>query len=610
MPDSQDTVSSEPQPSLSNLMVRLWHHLSKRRRRQLGLLVLLMLISAFSEIISLGAVLPFIGVLTAPDRLFKYQIFRNLAEVLGLTSANQLMLPLAIVFAIAALAASAIRLILLWVNTRLSDAIGADLSIEAYRRTLYQPYKVQVARNSSQLISAIDTKTINTLAVIQAFLTILSSVVIFATLIIALLAIDPVAVSVATAVFGICYGLITWVTRRKLRINSQEIATEGTQVVKALQEGLGGIRDVLLNGTQKVYCDTYGKAHVPYLRARGSNYFIQFCPRFGMEATGMVLIAGMAYALSKQTGGLGTALPVLGVLALGAQRLLPILQQIYLGWVVIAGNQHSVAEVIDLLDQPLPPESNDPKPEPLPFRGSISFESVRFRYSEDGPWILNGVDFTIPKGSTVGFVGATGSGKTTTMDLLMGLLDPTEGEILVDGLPINAEHRRSWQQNIAHVPQAIFLADTSLLENIALGIPPESIDMERVRYAARQAQISEFIESLPQSYNAFVGERGIRLSGGQRQRIGMARALYKRATVLVFDEATSSLDNSTEHAVMDAIHNLNSDLTIVLVAHRLTTVQNCDIIFEMANGKIVAQGSYGQLLAQSPSFRNMATAVA
>jgi ATP-binding cassette subfamily B protein len=224
--------------------------------------------------------------------------------------------------------------------------------------------------------------------------------------------------------------------------------------------------------------------------------------------------------------------------------------------------------------------------------------------------VLNDLSFTIRKGTRVGFVGSTGSGKSTALDLLMGLLMPTEGELLVDNEPVTGSRVRAWQRSIAHVPQSIYLADTTLAENIAFGVPREAIDLERVRRAARQAQIAEFIESRLEGYDVSVGERGIRLSGGQRQRIGIARALYKQASVLVFDEATSALDNATEQSVMDAIDGLDRDLTIVLIAHRLTTVRRCDTIIELQNGRLVAQGTYEQLLECSPSFRSMVRVVA
>jgi ATP-binding cassette subfamily B protein len=262
-----------------------------------------------------------------------------------------------------------------------------------------------------------------------------------------------------------------------------------------------------------------------------------------------------------------------------------------------------------LLDQPLPADLLQHPPEPLIIQDAIRFDAVRFRYTSDGPWVLDDFNLVIAKGARVGFVGSTGSGKSTTLDLLMGLLMPTEGALLADGQPISGTRLRAWQRSIAHVPQSIYLADTTLAENIAFGVPRNAIDLGRVQLAARQAQIADFIESRPDGYNAFVGERGIRLSGGQRQRIGIARALYKQASVLVFDEATSALDNATEQSVMDAIEGLNCDLTILLIAHRLTTVRRCDIIVELEHGQVVAQGTYQQLLEWSPSFRRMAGAI-
>ncbi len=573
------------------------------------LLMGLMLVSAFAEVVSLGAVLPFLGILVAPDRVFNHPIVADMAQAWGITLADQLVLPLTVAFAAAALIAGAIRILLLWASNRLAFASGADLSIEVYRRTLYQPYRVHVARNSSEVISGIG-KVGSAVNVLQQLLTLVSSTVLLVAIMLTLLAIDPMVASVAAVGFGASYALITWMSRRRLHRNSQRIAYEQTQVIKALQEGLGGIRDVLLDGTQPVYCDIYRQADHPLRRAQGNNAFIGQSPRYIMEALGMVLIAALAYALSRQAGGIATALPVLGALALGAQRLLPALQQIYSAWAGIAGSHASLADAIEMLDQPLPAELLQPAPAPLPFQDTIRFDAVRFRYTGDGPWVLDGLNLTIPKGARVGFVGSTGSGKSTTLDLLMGLLTPTEGELLVDGQPISGNRLRVWQRSIAHVPQSIYLADTTLAENIAFGVPRSAIDLDRVQQAARQAQIADFIESSPQGYQAYVGERGIRLSGGQRQRIGIARALYKQASVLVFDEATSALDNATEQSVMDAIEGLGSDLTILLIAHRLSTVQRCDTIVELEYGGVVAQGTYEELLECSPSFRRMARAVA
>jgi len=573
---------SIPVGSLAGLLIRLWHHLSRRRRRQFWLLFSLMLVSAVAEVVSLGAVLPFLGILIDPERLFSQSLVANVALGFGITSAHQLVLPLTVGFAMAALIAGAIRIFLLWVSTKLAFATGAELSMEVYRRTLYQPYWVHVTLNSSEVISGITSKVHGVVfGVLLPMQALFSSTVLLVAIMLALIAIDPMVASVAAVGFGASYGSITWFSRHRLHSNSQRIAHEQTQVIKALQEGLGGIRDVLLDGTQSVYCDIYRRADHSLRRAQGNNSFIGQSPRYVMEALGMVLIAALAYALSRQPGGIASALPVLGALALGAQRLLPALQQIYYGWASIAGSYASLADTIALLVQPLPAELLQAAPSPLLFHDTIRFEAVSFRYSNDAPWVLDEINLTISKGSRVGFVGSTGSGKSTLLDLLMGLLIPTMGELLVDGQSLGGNRLRAWQKTIAHVPQSIYLADATLAENIAFGVPPEAIDMVRVRQAARQAQIADFIEGSRQGYQAHVGERGIRLSGGQRQRIGIARALYKQARVLVFDEATSALDNATEQSVMDAIEGLSRDLTILIIAHRLTTVRRCDTIVEM-----------------------------
>ena len=581
---------------------RLYSKLSARRRKQFALLSVLMLAGGVAEVVSLGSVIPFLAALAAPEKVLSHpavdsffstlchlssaiglQIFpinnpQSFSSVLGPNATLPL---LAVAFALAAISAGAIRLLLLWASTRLANAAGADLSLEVYRRTLYQPYSVHVSRNSSAIISNITSKVGLVILTLSSCLTIGTSSFIIISIVAALFAINPTVALIAALGLGFSYVLITKVSRKKMIYNSTQMAKEQTQVVKALQEGLGGIRDVLLDGTQPAYCHIYQKADAPLRRAQASITFISQSPRFVMESIGMVLFAALALGMNHGHQGMLAALPVLGALALGAQRLLPALQQGYAAWSSIIGYQSSTQEVLELLDQPLPPEASQPLPAPLPFKKSIQFDSVKFRYTSETPWVMDNLSFDIPKGTRVGFVGKTGSGKSTCLDLLMGLLEPSSGRITVDGIALDQRNLRSWQGNIAHVPQSIYLADTSLAENIAFGVPREKLDMKRVKEAARQAHIADFIESSPQGYQALVGERGIRLSGGQRQRIGIARALYKQAAVLVFDEATSALDHETEKAVMEAIEGLNADLTILIIAHRLTTLKNCTQIIEL-----------------------------
>jgi ATP-binding cassette subfamily B protein len=544
-------------------------------------------------------VLPFLGVLVAPERVFHQPLIARAAAAAGITSAAQLMLPMTVLFAAMSLIAGAIRLFVLWASTRFSFALGVDLSIDMYRRSLYQPYRVHVARNSSEVISGIASKTSTVVVgVILPFLFGVSAIVVLVAVVLTSLAIDSTVAAVSAVGFGVTYGAVTLLSRRRLALNSDKIAQAQTQLFKTLNEGLGGIRDILLDGTQAVYCDIYHRADLSLRRAQGSNTFISASPRYAMEALGMTLLAFLAYFTLIRVGDVGVALPVLGALALGAQRLIPTFQQAYASWSTMLGSRASLADTLALLDQPLPADALLPPPPPAEFHLAIRFEQVRFRYSTDGPWVIEGLTLEIPKGARIGVVGTTGSGKSTAADLLMGLLDPTEGDILVDGRSITGSMRRAWQRTIAHVPQAVFLADATLAENIAFGVPPAAIDIDRVRDAARRAQIAEFIEQGRDGYHAMVGERGVRLSGGQRQRIGIARALYKRASVLIFDEATSALDNATEQAVIDAIEALGKDLTIIVIAHRLTTIRNCDRIIELEHGRQVFEGRYADLLAR------------
>jgi len=315
-----------------------------------------------------------------------------------------------------------------------------------------------------------------------------------------------------------------------------------------------------------------------------------------MEAIGMTLIAGLAYVMTQQEGGMVTAIPVLGALALGAQRLLPALQQSYNAYSTIKGASASFADVLNLLDQPLSEYADQLPAKPIPFEKEIKLTNLNFRYKEDSPWVLKNINFSLEKGARIGFIGVTGSGKSTLLDIIMGLLPPTNGELIIDQQPINSQNRRAWQAHIAHVPQNIFLSDSSIEENIAFGIAKEQIDHQRVKKAAQQAQISELIEQWKEGYQTFVGERGIRLSGGQRQRIGIARALYKKANVLIFDEATSALDNETEREVMEAIEALGKEVTVLIIAHRLTTLKECDKIVKLDKNHAVHIGSYQEMI--------------
>lgn len=568
-----------------------------------------MLGAALAEVFSLGAVVPFIMVLTAPEKLMQTPYVSNFFNYAHLQKPEELVYPLIIIFVVMALLSGSIRLLLVWCNTRLSASIGADFSYEIYRKTLYQPYSVHIARNSNELISGIIKKTDGVAQIILSLLTLFSSSLIFMAIVGTLLISNPKIAVIAAGGFSFIYGLVIYFTRSVLYRNGHRIAKEQNQVVKALQEGLGGIRDILLDGTQEFYCKTYADADFPLRRATGYNSFIGQSPRYVVETVGIILIAVLAFMLSKQPGGIVNSLAVVGILALGAQRLLPVLQQLYQSWTVVVGYSASFQDIVAFLQQPLLNKKYLNSKNSI-FNKSVELKSVYFKYAKEGPEILSEINLQIAKGSRIGIVGCTGSGKSTLLDIIMGLLSPTSGSVCVDGVLIQEHNIVSWQKNIAHVPQSIYLADATIAENIAFGVPIEQIDYERVHLVAKQAQIAAFIESSPLGYHAFVGERGVRLSGGQRQRIGIARALYKQANFLIFDEATSALDNLTELEVMNALENLGTELTILMVAHRLTTVKRCDIIVELESGKIIFKGSYNQLAENSVTFNRMIHAVA
>lgn len=576
-----------------------WAHLSTRRKRQLAILLVLMILASFAEVLSLGAVLPFLGILTTPDKVFGHPAIQPFLQMMGIQTAQELLLPITVLFIAAALLAGAMRLLLLYVSTKLSFAIGADFSYEIYRRTLYQPYLVHVSRNSSEVISTITSKVnIIIQGLLMPLLTLLSSGLILITILIALISVDPTMSLIAFTGFAVIYGGVILTTRKRLARNSNQISCESTKVIKVLQEGLGGIRDVLIDGAQAEYCKSYRTADIPLRHAQASSIIIGGSPRYAAEALGIAFIAILAYAMALQPGGVATAITTLGVLALGAQRLLPVLQQGYSSIVYIRGNKASLVDALVMLNQAIDPDIAAGQTIGLSFTQSVYLQGIAFRYIKDGPWVLRGLDLNIPKGSRVGFIGSTGSGKSTLLDIIMGLLPATEGAVMIDGVQLQAKNQRAWQHRIAHVPQAIYLSDSSIAENIAFGVPKNIIDPERVRNAARKAQINEYIESLPDQYQTHVGERGVRLSGGQRQRIGIARALYRCAEIIVFDEATSALDNDTERAVMDAIENLGSSLTILIIAHRLSTLQHCDLVVELSAGRLLRIGSYDEIITQ------------
>jgi ATP-binding cassette subfamily B protein len=476
---------------------------------------------------------------------------------------------------------------------------GADLGAEIYKRTLYQPYIVHIGRNSSEVIDGINKAHGVITTTIVPILTLISSSITLIFVFSGLLYLDAASTLGIFLSFGLIYYGIGRASRNRIYKNSELIARSSTNTLKYLMQGLGGIRDILLDGSQKKYYETYRIADERLRHAQGNNAFIAQSPRYVIEALGMVLITIFAYILAKQDSGVSMVVPIIGVVAIGAQRMLPLLQQLFGAVTNMRSGRACLQDTLALLEQPMPSYAEFLKVQRMPFKKSIVLDRITFQYSQISPVILRDVCLTIQKGDRIGFFGKSGCGKSTLLDIVMGLLVPISGKIEIDDMVLNGINLPAWQANIAHVPQTIYLADGTILENITFGISSESIDLERAKAAAKKAQLSELIESWPNGYETTIGERGVLLSGGQRQRIGVARALYKNADLIIFDEATSALDGETESILMESIESLSLDLTIIIVAHRLTTLKVCNKVIEIGGGTIIQEGSYNEVIKKN-----------
>lgn len=581
----------------TELVFKLWEVLASRRKKQFACVCVLMILSSFLEVVSLSATLPFLTVLTSPEYLYNNELMLPIISILSLDGPTDLIFPVTVIFISSAIIAGSVRIILLYVMTRFSYAVGADIGHNIYRRTLYQNYLFHCSRNSSEVINAIVVQTHTVInSVLTPIMQLISSSILLLSLGATLFYIDIFISASAFIGIGLTYWVITKLSRNQINESSMSVSSESKTVVKSLQEGLGGIRDVLIDGTQEFYTKIFRIADLRLRRAQGNIVFISGYPRFAMEAIGMSLIAVLAFYMVKQSDSAANIIPTLGVLALGAQRLLPAMQQCYSAISSVRGAQNSVIDILALWTLQINKGLVHQSDKAMPFKDSIRLVDVGFRYSEDSEWIFENINIKINKGSVIGFIGPTGSGKSTLIDIILGLLQPSKGSMYIDNKIIENSNSRIWQSNISHVPQNVHLFDGTVSQNIALGIDKHMINDKHLSDAASKAQILEVINKLEDKFNSSVGENGIRLSGGQRQRIGIARALYRNGNVLVLDEATSALDNKTEERVMNSIESKDSNKTILIIAHRLSTLKRCDAIVQLSEHGEVTIGSYDELI--------------
>ncbi len=573
----------------------LYCFMSAERRRQLALVGLLMPATALAEMAMIASIVPFVALLVGqPDDSQSPSLISSLIGWVESLSPDHPLLGAAGLFAIAALLAAALRLSLSLMSQRFAFGLGHDLSVEIQRRLLNQSYLFHLRHHSSELLASLGKVDFLTFNLLLQGLQAVSAALISLFVVAILMWLDPLTASLAALLVGGLYGLALIAARKRLEFHAKTIGSAFEQRLKTVQEAIGGIRDVIIDRSQSLQLARFRAIDERFMRARAESAFLTAAPRALVESLGLIMIALLAVMISDRSGGLAAALPILGALALGAQRLLPLMSQIFAGWANLTTSRPIVAELAALVTLPLPSEQASTTL--MAFTQSITFDGVSFHYPDRPEPALHDVRLAIPKGGRVAITGRTGSGKSTLVDLLMGLIMPHEGRISVDGAALTGERLVGWRQSIAHVPQAIFLADTSIAANIALSGAASELDMERVRHAAEAAQLAGFIDSLPDGYATEVGERGVRLSGGQRQRLALARAIYKRAPLLVLDEATSALDDETEAAVLAALDELHAQgCTIVIIAHRLSTVAHCDPIFVLDDGALVQSGSYQEL---------------
>ena len=573
-------------------------HTSRRRHMQFWATMVLMVLGAAAEAATIGAVVPFLAIIATPVHSARAIVVRRAITMLHLPPDLPLIYFATGVLIAVAVVSAIVRLSLIYVTQKFIFGVGYDIGIEVYRRTLHQPYSFHVARNTSDIISGINKVQLVLNGVLRPVMALMTSGVVALFIVAGLLFVDPMAATVAIGCFSAIYITVSFFARRILRANSRLISKAHNERIKAVQEGLGGIRDIILDRSQSVFLRSFTRADAQLREAQAANSFIGQAPRYIVEAFGIVLIAFLAVYLSNRAGGLAAAIPTLGALALGAQRLMPLIQQIYTGWSQVLGNAAVTEDVIALLQGAGETRTiSSAAVDPMPFTRDIVLSDLSFHYPGSRGFALENINLGITKGERIGVIGKTGSGKSTIIDIIMALLEPSSGEVRIDGQPLNRDNHSAWQAQIAHVPQAIYLADNTMAANIAFGVRPNDIDMARVQESARKADIHNFIMSLPNQYETGVGEQGVRISGGQRQRIGIARALYKQASVLILDEATSALDDQTEASVMESIDALSTDLTVLMIAHRLSTVRRCDRVMRVADGRVVALGSFEEVVA-------------
>lgn len=595
-----------------NIIRQLFSLLSDRQRKQFYSLQILVVIMAFTELLGIASIAPFMALVGDTSMLERSNIFAEIYRMSGMTDPMDFVFYTGLIVLIALTTSTVVSMYTTWRLSLYGASVGIEIADRLYAYYMKEDWQFHASGSSAQLTKQVSTEAMRiTTGIVQPLMRMNAKVVLAGLIAVSVIIYDPVIAIVGLVIFALAYFLLYKIVRKKLMFQGQELSQVSTERFRLMNEGFGGIKDVLLLNRSEDFVKRFEHSGRIYARALGVNAGISQVPRYFMELIAFGSMIGLVLLLIKwHEGNLGAVLPILAVYALAAFKLLPALQQIYASIAQIKGNLAAFEAVKGDLERSYESgeKINDVQvvQERPKLEKEIRLSNIMFSYPNKSSAAVNNVSMTIPSNSVIGLVGSSGSGKSTLIDILLGLLTPQGGSLNVDGQPITSENKRAWQDMVGFVPQSIFLSEGTIAENIAFGLPTKDIDPNKVNEALKLANLNELVDQLPEGIDTKVGERGVQLSGGQRQRIGIARALYHKADILVFDEATSALDGITEKIVMDAIHDFSGQKTIIMIAHRLKTVQKCDIIYLMEQGKIIDQGTYDELVKHNSKFREMA----
>jgi len=588
----------------------LYSLLTSEQRKKLLRLQILVVLMSFAEIAGVASIGPFMALVGDISQLEGEGFLADVYRASGLESPRDFLFWMGIGVLLVLTLAAAVSMFTIWRLSMYGARVGGELGNRLFHHYMHQPWLFHASGSSSQLTNRIAQETQRiTAQIINPLMQMNAKLVMAIFMAVAIFLYNPAVAISGLVIFVSAYMLLYKTVRRRLVRNGRHISEAQQMRFKLMGEGFGGIKDALLLGRQKDFTDRFKTACDKFAVAQGANMALAQAPRYAMEliAFGSVIFL-VLYLLAAHKGNLGSILPVLSVYALAGFKMLPAFQQVYTGLSQIRGNLAAFDTVRDDLRASSleTAKSAAPTEKRIVPEQELRLSDVVFSYPGKEEPALKNMDITIPANGVIGLVGASGSGKSTAIDLLLGLIEPQEGALMIDGNPLTKENIRAWQNSVGFVPQSIFLADSSIRENIGFGLSPEAIDEEKVNRAATMAHLDELLAELPNGLDTRVGERGVQLSGGQKQRIGIARALYHDAEVLVLDEATSALDGITEKLIMDAIHDFSGKKTIIMIAHRLATVRQCDSIYLLEKGKVSDQGTYDELASRNLIFQRMA----